>query len=44
MGESPNVVRLPECPGKAYNAAIEKDFEHARRIRSSEFFASLQGG
>jgi hypothetical protein len=42
-GDLPNVVRLRECPGKAYNAAIEKDFEHNSPETAREFFASLQG-
>jgi hypothetical protein len=43
LGDLPNVVRLRECPGKAYNAAIEKDFEHSSPEAAREFFASLQG-
>jgi hypothetical protein len=43
MGDIPNVVRLRECPGKAYNAAIEKDFEHSSPETARDFFASLQG-
>ena len=41
---SRNVVRFPECPGKAYNAALEKDFEHASPDSQQEFLGSLQGG
>jgi hypothetical protein len=44
IGNLPNVVRLPECPGKAYNVALEKDFEHASPDSQREFFDSLQGG
>jgi hypothetical protein len=44
LGESKNVVRIPECPGKTYNTAIEKDFEHSSPDSQHEFFASLQGG
>src|SRR5208282_6232086 len=29
MASSQNIVQLPECPGRAYNVALEKDFEHA---------------
>src|SRR5271166_1249107 len=29
IASSQNLVRFPECPGRAYNAALEKDFEHA---------------
>src|SRR5579864_4868747 len=44
LGDSPNIVRMPDCPGKAYNAAIEKDFEHNTLDSQREFFASLRGG
>lgn len=44
LGDAQSVVRMPECPGKAYNAAIEKDFEHASPDSQREFFASLHGG
>jgi hypothetical protein len=44
IASSDNVVRFPECPGKAYNAAQEKDFEHASPESQREFFDSLQGG
>jgi hypothetical protein len=43
LGDIPSVVRLRECPGKAYNDAIEKDFEHSSPDSAGEFFASLQG-
>jgi hypothetical protein len=43
LGDMRNVVRLGECPGKAYNAAIEKDFEHTSPDSAREFFASLRG-
>jgi hypothetical protein len=43
LGDMANVVRLRECPGKAYNAAMEKDFEHSSPDSVTEFFASLQG-
>jgi hypothetical protein len=43
LGDLPNVVRLRECPGKAYNAAIEKDFEHNSPETEAAFFAALQG-
>jgi hypothetical protein len=43
LADMPNVVRLRECPGKSYNAAIEKDFEHSSPEAAREFFASLQG-
>ena len=44
LGNSPNVVRMPECPGKAYGAEIEKDFERSSPDAQHEFFANLQGG
>ena len=44
LGDSPQVVRMPECPGKAYNAAIQKDFENSSPDSHREFFGSLQGG
>ncbi len=43
LADLPNVVRSRECPGKSYNAAIEKDFEHSSPEAAHEFFASLQG-
>jgi hypothetical protein len=44
LGESPKVVRMRDCPGKAYNAAIEKDFEHSSPDSQREFFSRLEGG
>jgi len=44
LGDSANIVRLPNCPGKAYETAMEKDFEHASPDSQREFFAGLQGG
>jgi hypothetical protein len=41
---SPNVIRFADSPGKAYNAALEKDFESASPDSQSEFFSSLRGG
>jgi hypothetical protein len=43
-GGGQSVVRFPECPGKAYNAALEKDFEQASPDSQKEFLNSLQGG
>ena len=43
LEDNPNVVRKPECPGKAYNAAIEKDFEHSSPDSAGDFYQSLQG-
>lgn len=39
-----NVVRFSDCPGKRYNAALEKDFEHASPSSQQAFFDSLKGG
>jgi hypothetical protein len=43
-GDLKNVVRLPDCPGRIYNAALEKDFEHAEPQSQQAFFDSLKGG
>ena len=43
LGESQNVVRFPACPGKAYNAVPEKDFERTSPDSQQAFLASLQG-
>jgi hypothetical protein len=44
IASSASVVRFPECPGRAYNAALEKDFEHASPSSQQVFLDSLQGG
>lgn len=44
LGNSQNVSRFPECPGKAYNAALEKDFEKTSPDSQKTFLDSLQGG
>ena len=44
LGDSPNIVRLPANPGKAYNDEQEKDFDHASPDSQKEFFAALAGG
>jgi hypothetical protein len=36
------VIRYPECPGKAYEAALEKDFDHAAPESQQAFLASLK--
>src|SRR5215469_1210369 len=41
---SPRIARWRDCPGKAYNAALEKDFESASPDSQREFFSALQGG
>jgi hypothetical protein len=38
-----NVIRFPQCPGKAYEAALEKDFDHAAPESQPAFFESLRG-
>jgi hypothetical protein len=43
IAEAKNVVRFAACPGKAYNATLEKDFEHASPDLQKEFNESLQG-
>jgi hypothetical protein len=42
IGDATNVVRLIACPGKAYNTALEKDFEHASPDSQQAFFDNLQ--
>jgi hypothetical protein len=42
-GDAQNVVRFAACPGKAYNTASEKDFEHASPDSQQAFLDSLQG-
>ena len=44
VGSSQNVVRFASCPGRAYNAELEKDFEHASPDSEEAFLASLRGG
>jgi hypothetical protein len=36
------VARFPECPGRAYRAAIERDFEHASPDSQQVFLDSLR--
>jgi len=43
-GDSKNVVRFPECPGRTYSAALEKDFEHTSPQSQQGFLDSLKGG
>jgi hypothetical protein len=38
-----NVIRFPNCPGKAYNTALEKDFEHASPDAQQKFFSAVEG-
>ena len=44
LGDRRNVVEISTSPGKAYNAALEKDFENASPDSQPEFVASLDGG
>ncbi len=44
LGGSANVARFADDPGKAYNAAMENDFEKASPDSQPAFFAALQGG
>ena len=44
IANSSNVVRLPACPGRAYNVALEKDFEHASPDSQQAFLDALRGG
>jgi hypothetical protein len=39
-----NVARFAECPGRAYNAVMEKDFENASPDSQQVFFDSLRAG
>jgi hypothetical protein len=38
-----NLVRLPNCPGRAYNASLEQDFEHTLPDGQSEFLRMIGG-
>ncbi len=44
IGDASSVVRFADCPGRGYNTALEKDFEHASPDSQQAFFESLQGG
>ena len=44
LANSQNVVRFTACPGRAYNAALEKDFLHASPDTQRAFLDSLQRG
>jgi hypothetical protein len=44
MGSSQSVERFASCPGRAYNAELEKDFEHASPDSEAAFLTSLRGG
>lgn len=38
-----NVMRFPRCPGKAYNQALESDFDHANPGQQQEFLKQMGG-
>ena len=42
LGGRPNVMRFSECPGKIYNALLEKDFERATPETQRPFLESLE--
>ena len=42
LGNIPSVVRFQDCPGKAYTAALEKDFEHTLPDSQSAFLKSFE--
>jgi hypothetical protein len=44
LGASAQVARFPACPGKAYEAALEQDFEHASPDSEQSFLNTLKGG
>jgi hypothetical protein len=44
VGESTNTVRFKDDPGKTYNDALVKDFEHALPDSQREFLGGLRGG
>lgn len=44
LPESQNVIRLPESAGKAYEADLEKDFDHASPDTQQAFLEKLEGG
>ncbi len=43
LTDSGSVVRFANCPGKAYNAALEKDFAAAAPESQKQFLDSLRG-
>jgi len=42
IGNAANVIRFSKCPGKDYNAALQKDFDAATPDREHEFLKSLK--
>jgi len=43
-GSEKNLARFSDCPGKAYESALEKDFEQTSPDSQQAFFDSLRGG
>ncbi len=41
LAASDQVVRFPNCPGRAYEQALERDFEHASTASQQEFLNVL---
>ena len=41
---APNVVRIEPCPGKAYMAALEADFDHTTPDSQAAFLKNIDGG
>ena len=44
MESAQGMVRFADCPGRAYNATLEKDFEQASPDSERAFFDALRGG
>jgi hypothetical protein len=44
LGRSNEIIRFPVCPGKTYNAALEKDFDSASPDSEQTFLRALKGG
>jgi hypothetical protein len=41
LGTRPNIVRFPDCPGKAYMQVAEQDFDHADPNQQQGFLKTL---
>jgi hypothetical protein len=44
LGRSNEIIRFPVCPGKTYNAALEKGFDSASPDSERAFLRALKGG
>jgi hypothetical protein len=44
LADSKDTVRFPDCPGKAYTAALEQDFDQASPDSQKALLDSLRGG